>query len=510
MVQGGNPSQLARRLPRVYLYLKEGLTLPDEIYDDLRGYIEGLESANELINVEREVDWDEEIGAISRRVIDLKERAPLFQKIKDYPDGYRVFCNPIGPTKPLVHGRLAIALGLKKESSVREIIAYLREAFGREPIPPKLVSTGPCKENKLIGEDVDLFRFPSPVIHSIDGGRYLGTWHTDITKDPDSDWVNWGMYRHQVLGKNKLGWLALPGQHGPSIYYQKYEKRGEPMPMAIAIGTDPISSIVSCSQLPAGVNEAGVVGAFRQRPVELVKCETIDIDVPANSEIVLEGYVYPNERELEGPFCEYTGYRAGGEELRPVFHCTCITYRNNPILTVSNMGKPWDDYGVLVTATMSALISNGLKQKGIPFKEVYVPAGSVGVIVSANQVYPGFAQTIASAIWSIKSGIYRPYIIVVGEDVNVTDPEEVLWCLTTRLHPSNGIHIYQNSPSQALIPYINGEERKNNLSSRVLLDATFPAEWPKEEVPTVVDFENAWSEEIRKKVLTNWTEYGFS
>ncbi len=475
-------------------------------YKDLRQYIRRLEEEGELTHVEAEVDWDLEVGAISRRAIDRRSGALLFDRIKGYPKGRRILANLLGPSQP-VHGLFALACNLPKDTPVPELIEWFARK-STEVIRPVVVDRAPCKENVVKGDDINLFDLPVPRIHGIDGGRFIGTWHIDVNRDPDTGWVNWGMYRHQLLSERRLGWLAIPAQHGPSIYYQKYEARGEPMPMAIAIGPDPLSAIVSAVGLPSQTNEVDVIGALQGEPVELVKCETIDLEVPASSEIVLEGHVFPNEREMEGPFGEFTGYSAGGRAPRPVFHVECVTFRNDPIFTMSNMGKPWDEVAVLQSVAISSILAQELRAKGIPVRGVYCPPPCLSLIVAAKSQYAGFIHSVASTIWSAKAGIYRPYIFLVGEDVDPTNMEEVFWCLTSRLHPSRGIHIQEDAPGQPLFPFLSRPERMNWRGARVAFDATFPPDWPKEEVPQIMDFENGWPKETQEKVLTRWKEYG--
>lgn len=475
-------------------------------YKDLREYIDRLEQEGELRRVKAEVDWNLEIGAISRRDIELRGPALLFENIGGYSQEYRLLCNIMSGSRP-VHARLALALGLPKETKPLELISHFAER-SKEHIKPVLLNTAPCKEEIHTGDDVNVLEFPVPLIHGMDGGRFIGTWHIDVTKDPDTGWVNWGMYRHMVHDEKTIGWLAAPFQHGPATYYQKYEARGKPMPMAIAIGTEPVCSIAATTSFPAGVPEADVAGGLRAAPVELVKCETVDLEVPASSEIVLEGMVLPGERRLEGPFGEFTGYDAGGMVERTVFHVQCITHRKKPILTMANPGKPWEEDAVIFTINGSAMIRNDLESRGIPFKSVYVMPPAMAVVVAAQPRYSGFVQTVAAAVWSGKFGVSKPYIFVVGEDVDVTDPEEVLWCLTTRLHPEKGIHVQKSAPAGPLTPFLSREEKASGGGSRVLFDATFPFHWTPEERPTIIDFEHAWPAEVKEKVISRWEEYG--
>jgi len=476
-------------------------------YADLREYIDRLETEGELKRIKAEVDWNLELGAIMRRANDLREPALLFESIKGYPSDCKVLANIVGATKPNVFGRACLALGLPMNTPAPEIIEEIVRRF-ENPIKPVLVERGPCKENIVKGKAIDVLKFPVPYFRQLDGGRFIGTWHTDITRDPDSGWVNWGMYRHMVHDGRSIGWLANPGQHGPSIYYQKYESTGKAMPMAIVIGTDPACALASISLVASHVNEVDLAGGLRGKPVELIKCETIDLEVSATAEIVLEGEVLPNERKLEGPFGEYTGYFASDKAPRPVFHVKCITHRNQPILPVSTPGKPFDDTTFVYSLCGSAALTMDLRKMGFPFKSLYLTPSMMAVIVSAKETYPGYVHTLSSAIWGSKVGIYRPVIIVVGEDIDVTNMDEVMWALTTRVHPVRDIHVKKRAPSHPLFPFLSPEERTNLIGAAVCYDAAFPSEW-KEKTPKIADFEHAWPEGIRKLVISRWKEYGF-
>jgi 4-hydroxy-3-polyprenylbenzoate decarboxylase len=474
-------------------------------FPDLRAFLDKLDEAGELSRVSGEVDWNLELGAVSRRAHDLRCPAILFESLKGYgPGSGRVLANIFGRSKTS-HRRFALALGVSENAPVMELIAAFAQLSMRR-IPPQLGKDGACKENIVMGPDVDLLRFPVPLIHGGDGGRYIGTWHINVTKDPDSGLVNWGMYRHVVHDSNHLGWWVAPAQHAATLFYQKYEPRGQRMPMAIVIGTEPISAIVAGSPVPAGVSEPDVVGGMRGEPVQLVRCETIDLEVPSSAEIVIEGEVVPGARIDEGPFGEFTGYMANDRAPRPVVEVKCITYRNNPILTMTNIGKPWDEESVMCSIAWSALLTQALRDQGHRFKDIYVAPPMQAAIVSVAPPYPGYLQTLASAIWSSKLGIYRPYIFFVGEDVDVTDMEDVFWCLTTRLHPANGIHVLKDTPALALWPWLSPEERRVRRASRVYFDATFPPEWG-DATPKIINFERGWPQDVRQRVLDRWLDY---
>src|SRR5919109_865806 len=335
--------------------------------------------AVELQRIDAEVDWNLEMGAITRRVYDLGAPAALFENVRGYPKGFRALGAPLGSSKRPGHGlfaRTALAMHMPPTSSAQEIMSnYLKRK--EKLIPPILVKSGPCKDNIDLADAVDVLKFPIPLIHGGDGGRYIGTWHTVITKDPDSSWVNWGMYRLMVHDRNTLGCLFPAQQHIGQIY-QKYELQNKPMPVAVAIGGQPVIPLVSCVMLPPYVNEVEVAGALQGAPIPLVKCETVDLEVPASAEIVIEGEVLPHERRVEGPFGEYMGYEAGKSSPKPILKIKAITYRNSPILPFSNMGMPVHEGQTATALIKGAEIYAELKRLGLPVKGVFCPPYGVG------------------------------------------------------------------------------------------------------------------------------------
>ncbi|MDY6864332.1 MAG: UbiD family decarboxylase [Thermodesulfobacteriota bacterium] len=481
-------------------------------FNDLREFINKLEQEGELCRIQEEVDWNLEIGGIIRRVYDLGAPAPLFENIKDYT-GFRIFGAPAGfssiPKRKFA--RLALSYGLTPNADAEEIIEnYL--AKKKNPIKPVMVKGGHCKENVLLGDDIDLFKFPVPFIHEGDGGRYIGTWHTVATKDPDSDWVNWGMYRLMVHDKNSMGGVLVPHQNIGMMYYGKYEPGNMTMPFAAALGTEPITPLMGCSFIPVGVSEADIIGGLRGEPLELVKCETNDLYVPASTEIVIEGEVRPFERRDEGPFGEYVGYRAGMKSPKPVYRVKAITFRNNAILPVSNMGVPVDDGAAAMHLTVSGDILEQLRSVNFPVRMVYCPPHAVThmAVVSTKVPYPNFAKKVAHAVWGNRPGEFMYYVIVVEDDVDVTNFDEVLHSLTTRCHPQRGIYSVPNAPAYpVLLPFLDPDDRARGKGAYVLFDCTFPTDWPKEAIPVKASFDVLWPEDIQDKILKKWTKYGF-
>lgn len=482
-------------------------------FKDLREYLTKLEQEGELQRIEEEVDWNLEVGAVIRRAYDLRAPAPLFEKIKGYPKGYRILGAPAGFSRSgREYARIAISMGMKPEAGVGELIEeYIRRK--KAPIKPMIVSSGPCKENILLGDKADLLKFPVPFLHDGDGGRYIGTWHLVVTRDPDTGWTNWGVYRLMVHDASSMGGLVSPTQHIGMMYYQKYEARNQPMPFAVVIGTEPVSPLIAGSFIPLGINEVDVIGGLRGEPVQLVKCETVDLEVPATAEIVIEGEMMPYERRNEGPFGEYTGYRSAHfGSPKPVYRVKAITHRNDPIMPVSCMGVPVDDDHSTMSVTVAGEVLDDLRSKGFPVKMVALPpeCASHVIVVSTKTPYPYFAKKIAHAIWASSAGAILYWVVVVDEDVDATNLNEVLHCMFTRCHPDRGVYKVPNAPIYPNIStFTDPEDRLTGRGAYCLFDATWPKHWKPEDTPVKASFDVSWPKEIQERVLSKWTKYGY-
>lgn len=482
--------------------------------ESLREYIKSLEEIGELQNIDKEVDWNLEVGAIIRKVNEMKGPAVLFNDIKGYPKGYRILGSPVGVSckEKMFYSRIALSLGMSPKSKANDIIELLSHLRDKKPIHPKIVEKACCKENILKGDKVDLFSIPSPYLHDGDGGRYIGTWHTVITKTPDGKWVNWGMYRIMIHDKDTLVGLIVPTQH-IGIHFDEWKKIGKPMPFAIAIGTAPIIPIVSSMNMPFGKCEADIIGGFIGKPIDVVKCETVDLYVPANSEIVIEGYVSITETKPEGPFGEYTGYMTFNKKEAPVFNVSAITYRNNPILPVVCPGEPIDDH-VCMSLSLSGDALNVLRKAGIPVIMTFIPpmAALHLLIVSVDKkAFKGknLIKEIGKAIWSDKIGTLLPKIVVVDKDVDPVDTNNVIWNFAVKCHPKYGNVNFPATSIFPLSPYLYKQEKVERKCETVIYDCTWPISWDDKYLPKKVSFDLLWPKEIREKVLKNWHEYGF-
>ena len=485
-------------------------------FKDMREFINKLEEEGELLRIKEEVDWDLEIGAVSRGLLDIENKgintpAVLFENIKGYPGG-RFFTNSLSSYR-----RYSIALGLPSDTGRTELVRTFEKRFN-DPIKPVTVdrSQAPCKENIILGDDIDVTKFPVPRWHEADGQRFIGTFYTSILKDKDSEWVNWGMYRSCIHDKKTLG-LNIPARvefKNGTLIHSKYIKENERMPVVLAMGDCPTLPIVAAGMFPVGCSEVDIAGGLRQAPYELVKAETCDLMVPANAEIIIEGYIDPHDAIPEGPFGEYTGYYGGEEMPRPVIRVTCITHRNDPILIGSQEGVPFVDDHYMCSISMSAMarhhLISTLKLPGV--KDVFFhPAADWNFcVVSADKIYDGAANTIAFALWSSKLGCqsgYADWVVVVDDDVDPSDINQVLWVLVTRCNPAESVHIVRNKGGVNLLnPTMHIDDRNKMLSAGgICIDAGWPYSWKAEEmktgrkvIPTVSNWED-WPDEVRER-----------
>ena len=299
----------------------------------------------------------------------------------------------------------------------------------RKPIEPETVAMGPCKEVILADEGADVLQLPVPLWQALDGGRYIGTWHGVVTRDPDTGWLNAGMYRTMVHDSRRLGILLARDQH-IGQHFQKYRRMKKAMPVAIVIGTDPVLPLSYLAPLPVQKDEYAFAGGLRGEPVKLVRCETADLQVPATAEIVIEGEIRPDERQDEGPFGEWMGHYGGEAGPRPVIRVSCITHRHDPVFRGTLEGRPVNEDHVCTSIMLSALAYDFLTETlGITgVRGVHFPAAAGGwgmAIISLDQGYPGHARTAAHALFAGKAGAFVKTVLVVDEDIDPFDLDQV-------------------------------------------------------------------------------------
>lgn len=485
-------------------------------YKDMREWMARLEAEGELKRIEAKIDWDLELAEVARKAI--REHAPalLFTNIKDHE---HTRCTKLFTNALTKRSRIAMMLGLPKDTPQKNIVQAVRIRF-KKAVPPVLVKTGPVKENIMIGKDVDLYQFPVPKWHPLDGGRYVNTFCGTVTRDPDTGMQNVGLYRGMVSGNNKIGVCLIPQQHWGQ-HYLKYQQQGEEMPVAIAYGWDPVLPFIASTPLAHPPSEYETMGAIRQEPVELVKCETVDLEVPATAEIVVEGTVSPdpNTYELEGPFGEWTGYY-GWSRKRPVLRVSCITHRDDPILRGQVTGqKPGgiSEAGYATFTSLTAIMLNYLETAGVPGVLDIVPLPTT--IVKIRKIYEGQAKQVAAALWgSWLSPQYIKGIVVVDEDVDIRNLRDVELAVRDRVDPKDDIIVFPAIVGSPLDPSLTWEERDEwtyggGVQNKVLIDATI--DWRKHPIRDEYvgkRFPPKCGEstpEIIALVEKRWQEYGF-
>ena len=456
-------------------------------YQDLRDFLAQLEQQGSLKRITAPVSPHLEITEIADRVLRQGGPALLFE----HPvrqDGsrytYPVLANLFGTT-----ARVALGMGASDISQLREIgktLAYLKEpeppkgikdAFAKLPLlkdiwsmAPKIVKNAPCQQIVLAGDAVNLYDLP--IQHCWPGDvAPLITWGLTVTRGPHKKRQNLGIYRQQLLGKNKLimRWLA---HRGGALDYQAFRAQNPdtPYPVAVVLGCDPATILGAVTPVPDTLSEYQFAGLLRGARTELVKCLGSDLQVPARAEIVLEGVIHPNETALEGPYGDHTGYYNEQDHF-PVFTVERITMRENPIYHSTYTGKPPDEPAVLGVALNEVFVP--LLQKQFPeITDFYLPPEGCSyrmAVVSMKKQYAGHAKRVMMGCWSfLRQFMYTKFIIVVDDDINVRDWKQVIWAITTRMDPVRDTVLMENTP----IDYLDFASPVSGLGGKMGLDAT--------------------------------------
>jgi 4-hydroxy-3-polyprenylbenzoate decarboxylase len=476
------------------------------VFNDLREYIEACKNVGEWKTIEG-ADWNLEIGALTEAAAELIPQPPmlLFDPVKGYPLGYRVVSLLFAAYK-----RGAIALDLPPDKNKLELVRLAaRKIKSARPIPPREVEVdeAPVMENRMKGEQVDLFHFPSLHFHEHDGGRYIGTGDVLINRDLDSNFINMGTYRMQVHEKNLLGLWMSPGQHGRQIC-SRYWEQGKSCPVVATFGGDPLTFMASHTKLAWGISELDYVGGLRGKPLEVIKGPITGLPIPAHAEVAIEGEVPPPNVEAreEGPYGEWPGYYSGGTigtgEAQPVIRVKAIYYRNDPIIINSAPmwpGAPAHDLNLSAGVLWDQLEGAGIQDiAGVYGFTPYL------FVVAIKQRYAGHAKQAGHAALACAAAARNGrYLVVVDEDIDPTNLKEVLWAMMTRVDPATTIELIDKCWSTPLDPRIPPEKRavKDHTNSRAIFYAVRPFEW-KEKFPKV----SRTSRELREQVLHKYSE----
>jgi UbiD family decarboxylase len=472
---------------------------------DLRPWLAEAERLGELKTV-RGADWNLELGAISE--LNVKKGVPpalLFDEIKGYPKGYRVLtCSTSSPA------RLSSILRLPVQDTHKGLVEALRGKPAQwqaaaKGFPFSLVESGPALETIQKEGQVDVLAFPAPLWHELDGGRYIGTGCSVVTRDLDSDWINVGTYRVQVIDKSHVALDMVPGKHG-RIHYEKHKAAGKRFPVVIVCGADPLAYLISGIEVPFGMCEYNYIGAILGQPVAVLKGEKTGLPFPAASEIVLEGHVELNDERTEGPFGEFHGYYPGKAGVAPVVCVERIYFRKQPILMGSPPAKPPNDYSYSKAVMRSALLMDALVAAGVPDVQA-VWAHEIGGarmfnVVAIKQRYAGHARQAGHILSQCGVGAYMSrYSVVVDEDIDPANLQEVMWAVATRTDPAMDIDIIQRGMGSKNDPMFVAYRYDAPLSSKAVIDACRP--WDHlHEFPVVAEA----SRELQEKTRAKWKD----
>ncbi|MEY2700131.1 MAG: hypothetical protein RIQ52_886 [Pseudomonadota bacterium] len=486
-------------------------------YRDLRDFMRQLESRGLLHRISRELDPYLEITEVCDRTLKAEGPALLFEK-------------PLGSQIPLLGNlfgtpeRVALGMGADSVGALREIGQLL--AFLKEPDPPKgmkdaldkfplfrqvfhmhprEVRDAACQQQILRGSEIDLGLYPIQTCWPGDAGPLI-TWPLVITRGPHKERQNLGIYRQQVIARNKtiMRWLA---HRGGALDYQEWLKArpGEPFPVAVALGADPATILGAVTPVPDQLSEYGFAGLLRGGKTEVTQAQLSRLQVPASAEIVLEGFIYPGETAPEGPFGDHTGYYNEVDQF-PVFTVECITQRHSPIYHSTYTGRPPDEPAVLGVALNEVFVP--LFQKQFPeVVDFYLPPEGCSyrlAIVSIKKQYAGHAKRLMFGVWSfLRQFMYTKFVIVTDDDINIRNWKDVVWAMTTRMDPSRDILLVDNTP----IDYLDFASPVSGLGSKIGMDAT--NKWPGETtrewgVPITM------SASVTQRIDAIWQELGIT
>lgn len=490
-------------------------------FKDLRTYLEALQQIGELQSIAQAVDLDLEIGAISRRAGETGQAAPLFESVRGRP-GFRVLGAPGGvsarPGQALA--RVALAVGLPATASGREIVEAFAAGRERPMIPPRVVPTGPCKENIHLGDAVDLGRLPAPLLHDGDGGRYLNTFGIICAETPDKSWRSWSIARIMVVDGKRLAGIIAPNQH-IGMVRQAWTDIGKDMPFALALGGEPFLPYVGGMPLPEFVNEVDYAGAMFGEPIDCVRAETVDVLVPATAEIVVEGHVSLEDKAPEGPMGEYAGYLwEGAGSDKPVYHVSAITHRDNAILPISVAGEPPEENHTAWGIPNAGEIVYQLRKAGFPVATAWSPFESANhwFVIAVQRDWrlrhagvtgAQLCQQVADILFNVKAGMGTPKYLVVNDDIDLTNTKEVVWAFATRNHPgSQGELVFNDENTNPLVAYLDGAEKHALRTTKVIYNCLDP-EHLGGKLPRRSSFAFSYPPELQEQVLLKWTSLGY-
>jgi UbiD family decarboxylase len=481
------------------------LAATDFMIDSLDEWLIRVEAMGELKRITAPVDPVLEMSTITYMAgKTIGGPTLLFDNIKGHP-GRRLLFNPFGSSI----NRAALTIREQPGKSPIELTRILSQKMKRR-VPPTVIDAAAAPVNKNIdrGDKIDLTQFPAPQMWPLDGGKYIGTADCVITQDPGNERINLGTYRQMVQGPRQVGFYASPGKDAV-LDREQWWAQGKPAPVAAVYGLEPLLFLCAATSFPKDVSEYEFAGGINGAPIEVFKSEITGLMLPANAELIIEGFSYPGKTASEGPFGEFTGYygRPGGPT--PYIEISAIRYRNNPTITSALMADgPSNECGTMWSMAKAAKVWTDLDALGVPgIKGVWSPPEAAGwgmTVVSIEQRYAGHASQVAALAAQCMGGAYfTKYIIVVDDDVDPSNMQEVLWAMVTRSRPSESIEILRETWSTFLDPSINPPENRP-WGSKCLINACKEFKYIKSFSPRTL-----LKKEMYEQVCTRWKELGF-
>ncbi|MGA7935245.1 MAG: UbiD family decarboxylase [Kovacikia sp.] len=483
---------------------------------DLRGFIKLLEQRGQLQRIKALVDPDLEIAEIANRMLQQAGPALLFENVKGSP--YPVAINLMGTVE-----RICWAMNREKPEDLEELGKKLALLY--QPRPPKKLSQAielgqalfdvikakpardlfpPCQQVVLQGEQVDLDKLPLLRVYPDDANKVI-TLGLMITRDCETKIINVGVYRLQLQSKNTMTvqWLSV---RGATRHLRKAVERGQKLEVAIALGVDPLIIMAAATPLPIDLSEWLFAGLYSGSGVHLAKCKTVDLEVPADSEVVLEGTITPGEVGIDGPAGDHMGFYGGVNEKAPLIRFHCMTHRKDPVYLTTFSGRPPKEDAMMALA-LNRIYTPILRQQVPEIVDFFLPMETLSykaAVLSIDKAYPGHARRAALAFWSaLPQFTYTKFVIIVDKDINIRDPRAVVWSIASKVDPARDVFILPDTPFDSL----DFATEKAGLGGRMGIDATT-------KIPPETD--RTWSiplesdPDIASLVDRRWAEYGLA
>jgi phenyl-phosphate phosphatase/carboxylase subunit alpha len=479
---------------------------------DLRDFLAALDSAGELRLHAGPIDTRLEMGALVQRIAEKGGPAVKFTGLAQGPSGASLVGATLNRGARSALAKLALALDLdpqiKHAALVEEVVKRLDA-----PVKPMQVRTGPCKENILRDADIDLERTAAPWIHGGDGGPCPTSWSATVVQEPGSNHVVWDVIPH-LIGASRELTAPIAADSPIARVFARHQAAGTPMPFAIVLGGPPVVQLAAAFRRGRGGGAStDLAGSLQRSPLQLVKCETSSLMVPATAEMIIEGVVHPTRTAAPQAFPGPFGYATPGDAPSRVWEVTAITHRNEPILPFASWGVPVTEIQIARSLDCDTQLKQEFMRRGTPVRDVFTPpflAGCV-VAVSTKVPYTAFSQAIAGMIRTTEATKNVPYILVFDDDIDITNPVSLFHAMVTKCKPGRDTWQIHNSRASHQAPYLDIGARRVGRGASMIFDCTWPLDWDRSiAVPPRVSFDQCYPKELQERVLAAWsTDLGF-